>query len=305
MTGFTPFVRIHSLNTAGDFMSILNGAAPMSPALKVILMICVIASFSGCSPPQQSSTSAASSPGAVPAASDHSNDCNYPGTVDEWKHIVEGYEKPDQAPPAREWLASARTRLSCNPPSSPQFAQAQALIARLDTIEKTLPQRELAYRPSNHGTAATAAKESQWSYDHRDDDMAKGVIREASIISSNVLDFSFPYGGPQHARFYLRSHPRFGKNAILRIEKGQLLCPSYDGCSVLVRFDDEQARSFSASGSSDHSTETLFINGYPQFLAKLPKTKRLRVSATVYQEGTPTMDFDVSGFDPKQYAQEK
>src|SRR5512139_2186222 len=89
---------------------------------------------------------------------------------------------------------------------------------------------------------------SQWTYNRYEDEMKKGVAFEASVSSSNTVNFSFPYSGEQHATLILRTHPRYGKDLILRIEKGQFLCPSYDGCNVLVRFDDSEPLHFSATG---------------------------------------------------------
>lgn len=142
---------------------------------------------------------------------------------------------------------------------------------------------------------------SQWTYQHDEDAMKKGVVHEASVSSSNTVSFSFPYSGEQHATLTLRTHPRHGKDLILRIEKGQFLCPSYEGCNVLVRFDDHEPATFSAVGPADNSTEVIFIRNYSRFVEKMVKAKRVRISANVYQEGAPVFEFDVSGFDPAQY----
>lgn len=99
----------------------------------------------------------------------------------------------------------------------------------------------------------------------------------------------------------LRTHPRWGKHLMFRIEKGQLLCNSYDGCAVLVRFDDGKAERFSAIGPEDNSSEVLFIQNYGRFVEKMLKANRVRVAVSVFQEGNPTFEFDVSGFDVNKY----
>lgn len=86
---------------------------------------------------------------------------------------------------------------------------------------------------------------------------------------------------------------------IFGIERGQLLCPSYEGCTVLVRFDDGKPQSFSANPPSDQSSEMLFIEDYDSFVAKLRHAKQVRISPKVYQEGSVVFAFDVAGFDPK------
>ncbi len=155
-------------------------------------------------------------------------------------------------------------------------------------------------------TASAAASESnlpgsQWTYYQTDDDMGKGAVYTAHVSSTNTVEFSFPYSGEQHATLFLRTHPRWGKNLYFRIEKGQLLCNSYDGCNVLIRFDDGAAMNFSAIGPEDNSTEILFIQNYGRFVEKMLKAKRVRIAVNVYQEGAPTFEFDVSDFDLAKY----
>ncbi len=141
----------------------------------------------------------------------------------------------------------------------------------------------------------------QWWYNHDDDGMSRGKSHTARVVSVNTVDFGFPYGGEQHATLTLRTHPRFGRDVLFSIERGQLLCPSYDGCTVLVRFDDQAAQSFSANGPADNSTETLFISNYARFLAAMRKATRVRIAANVYQQGAPSFEFDVSGFSVASY----
>ena len=141
----------------------------------------------------------------------------------------------------------------------------------------------------------------QWSYDADADPMGKGSMHTAIVRSSNTFEFGFPYAGPQHATLTLRTHPRYGKDVILSLERGQFLCSSYEGCSVLVRFDDAAPQEFSAGGPADNSTEVLFIRNYSRFISQMQKAKRVRISASVYQEGNPVFEFDVSGFDLRRY----
>lgn len=142
---------------------------------------------------------------------------------------------------------------------------------------------------------------SQWTYAQANDDMGKGTVYTAFNSSTNTVEFDFPYSGEQHATLSLRTHPRWGKDMILKIEKGQLLCNSYDGCTVLVRFDDGKAQSFSAIGPEDNSSEVLFIQNYGRFVEKMLKAKRVRIAVSVFQQGNPTFEFDVSDFDTAKY----
>lgn len=149
--------------------------------------------------------------------------------------------------------------------------------------------------------ALPAAPGSQWMYFQSEDQMGKGTTYSATVQSSNTVTFDFPYSGAQHATLTLRTHPRYGKDIILRIERGQFLCGSYDGCDVLVRFDDGDALTFSAAEPSDNSTEVLFIRDYSRFVGRMLKAERVRISASVYQEGSPVFEFDVRGFSVARY----
>lgn len=146
---------------------------------------------------------------------------------------------------------------------------------------------------------------SQWFYHHNGDPMGKGVIHEARVSSSNAVNFGFPYSGTQHATLSLRTHPRHGKDVIFRIEKGQILCHSYEDCTLLVRFDDEPPTKYSAVGAADNSTETVFIRNYDKFTGKMLKAKRVRIAANIYQEGAPVFEFDVNSFDQGKYKASK
>lgn len=129
--------------------------------------------------------------------------------------------------------------------------------------------------------------------------MGKGEISTATVNSSNTISFEFPYNGPQKATLHIRKHPRYGKDVILSITKGQFLCSSVsDGCSVSVRFDDRKAERFSASEPSDNDSTAVFIKGYDRFVSALKKSKTVRIEATFFHEGNRVMEFNTEGFKP-------
>lgn len=142
---------------------------------------------------------------------------------------------------------------------------------------------------------------AQWEYDQYTDPMQDGTTFSAEVKSTNTVSFDFPYEGAQHARLQLRTHPRHGKDVILRIEQGQFLCNSFQDCNVLVRFDDQEPVRFSGIGAADNSTETVFIRNYQRFVASMLKAERVRISVEVYQEGAPVFEFDVSDFNDAKY----
>lgn len=167
------------------------------------------------------------------------------------------------------------------------------------------PNLDDAAKPAAESTPPPPVPEStvgdQWRYIQSDDPMSGKTSYSASVRSTNTVSFGFPYSGAQRATLTLRTHPRHGRDLIFAIERGQLLCRSYDGCTVLARFDDRQAIRYSAIGPSDNSTEVLFIRNYSGFAGEMLKAERVRISVEVYQQGSPVFEFDVSGFDVNRY----
>ena len=145
-------------------------------------------------------------------------------------------------------------------------------------------------------TPAEADDPVTWLYDERQDPMGRGAIKYALVVSTNAVTFDFPYGGPQEAILQLRTHPTYGKDVILRLFRAQFLCHTYDdSCRVTMRFDGGKPQSFSAVGPDDHSTSTLFIQGYDRIVPQLKKAKKLQVEAMFYRDGRRVFEFDVAG----------
>lgn len=152
--------------------------------------------------------------------------------------------------------------------------------------------------PAAQATAPQADQlpKTPWQYTSNPDSMGKGTVYYAANVSTNTLDFKFPYTGEQHATLTLRKHPRQGNDVLFSIERGQFVC-MIDRCSVLVRFDDGDSVRFNAVEPSDHSTTALFLTPFDKFYSRMQKAKRVRIQADFYQEGSRTLDFDVAGFE--------
>lgn len=133
-----------------------------------------------------------------------------------------------------------------------------------------------------------------WIYSQGNDSMSSGIIKEASIKSSNTFQFDFPYQGEQRATLVLRKHPRYGNDVILSIEKGQFMA-GVTGKIVHVRFDDNTPIKITAFGPDDHDSKILFLQGYKKIVERLKSTSKLRIESTVYNEGSRVFEFDVAG----------
>lgn len=167
-----------------------------------------------------------------------------------------------------------------------QMRSTKAVVARRRQEEKE------GQRKAEQAARERAEIEAKsWRLMTGQDAMTGKEIKQAWVSSRNTLAFDFPYGGEQHATLALRIHPQYGRDVILRIERGQFQC-GYDECSVKVRFDDGAVQDFPAGAPDDHSTETLFIQNYDRFVSQARKAREIRVQATFFQQGSQTMEFD-------------
>lgn len=148
--------------------------------------------------------------------------------------------------------------------------------------------------------AAPAPPLDPWTYGSTTDSMTGRPVHNALAESRNTVNFSFPYAGAQHATLRLRKHPRYGSDVIFAIERGQFGC-GYDGCQILVRFDDGAAERYTGNEPDDHSTTGVFISPAPRFMTRLRKAKVVRIESSFYQEGRQVFTFDVGGFDENKF----
>ncbi|MBF0438290.1 MAG: hypothetical protein HQL93_04125 [Magnetococcales bacterium] len=151
--------------------------------------------------------------------------------------------------------------------------------------------------PTGAGVPALVASPPQvsWRYDKNKDDMTSKDISYAITESLNKEDLHFPYGPGISGRLTLQQHPRNGKNVYIVLDNGQILCPSYDLCSISVRFDDHKPTKFSAIGPSDGSRKMVFIQNYAKFLGELKKSKKVMIELPMYQDGNRSWQFNVDG----------
>lgn len=127
--------------------------------------------------------------------------------------------------------------------------------------------------------------------------MTGHTVRYATMTSSNRIELDFPYAGPQTGTLTLRVHPQHGRDVIVQIERGQIQCTSYDGCTVGVRFDDEAPIQWQAMGPADNSSESVFLQNYPRFLKKVRAAKRVRVSLPLFRNGEQVLEFPLPELD--------
>jgi hypothetical protein len=181
-------------------------------------------------------------------------------------------------------------------PSAPsaQKATEQARAAALTPEQQAEEQKRRAQEVEAKQEQEALALGLRWQYDESSEKMGRGTVKEATVRSLNEIQFGFPYSGAQRGTLHLRIHPKYGKDVMISIEKGQFLCGIYD-CQVAVRFDNGKAQNFSAVAPADHSTTMLFIRGYDRFLAGARKAKKVYIEAQFFQQGMRVFEFAISG----------
>ena len=142
-------------------------------------------------------------------------------------------------------------------------------------------------------TASAAG--ASWEYESSRDEMTGKDITFARTRSVNSQDLHWPHGRGVTARLILRKHPRHGKDAIIILSAGQILCRSYEACNIVVRFDDKPPINMRAVGADDGDSKTIFLQGYDRFIRQLQTAGELRIEVPLYQDGNRLFKFEVSG----------
>ncbi|MGI8894412.1 MAG: PsiF family protein [Casimicrobiaceae bacterium] len=132
---------------------------------------------------------------------------------------------------------------------------------------------------------------AEWTYRQTIDEMTGKPVQEARITSDHSLNLDFPYRGPNFGHLIVRQRTPSALDVIVAIDKGQIICDHYSGCSVNVRFDDGPSVKFGVTGPADRSSTVLFINDAPRFIASAKKAKRILAQLVLYQAGNNVLTF--------------
>jgi len=163
-----------------------------------------------------------------------------------------------------------------------------------NTKPTTQPTTVSQNKNSEVNTVAPETKAENWRYEEKEDKINNSKYKIARCQSANTFDFKFPYSGSQHAYLVVRQNYDGTKDVLIRIEKGQFMT-SVLGGKALVRFDDNKPESYSLLPTNDGSTTVVFIKYADAFISALEKSKKIYFQTDIYQEGSPTMEFNVEG----------
>ncbi|OPC54798.1 hypothetical protein DSC47_08975 [Elizabethkingia miricola] len=137
-------------------------------------------------------------------------------------------------------------------------------------------------------------KKENWSYSDSEDKMEGTKQYFASSVSTNQVEFQFPYNGGSNLEIMVRNLSK--KNEVLlQVSKGQFMT-SFDGSSkAKVKFDSHTPESFSYNSAADGSHDVIFLNNSKTFLDKLKKSKKVMIELTFFNEGKTVFEFNTEG----------
>ncbi|TPG48087.1 zinc-ribbon domain-containing protein [Sphingomonas glacialis] len=179
--------------------------------------------------------------------------------------------------------------------SSPSVGTSEAanIMANADMIADNIDNAASAV--DEGAGKPTGAADGPWAYSTTEDKVRGSTTYYARTTSTNTIHQNPPYDSDTSMGMAVRKSRSDGTNVVLTISSGQMMCPSYEGCSGTVSFDGGPAQRIRFAGPADHSSETIFVEGAKSFIAKLKKAKKVVIEKTLYEAGNPQFEFDVRG----------
>lgn len=136
-----------------------------------------------------------------------------------------------------------------------------------------------------------------WRYDEDVDSMSDRKTLTACVNSTDTVNLDSPYE-PVTAALCIRNSPKFGFDVFFKLNgDGQILCDSYDGCTIKIRYGEAPAGRNGALTAADHSSNIIFLTGARNVAARLAKAKTTLMELTYYQAGSQTVSFPTAGLD--------
>jgi hypothetical protein len=202
-------------------------------------------------------------------------------------------------------LGAALALAGCSP--SPTSDDDAALVAGEGAADAAAEAAEKAAEAAADAADAAAAgvldtpaaAATGWNYTSRENAMGDGKTSEACVTSDNEVQLGWPYGNTK-ADLCLRNSKAFGKDAYVALHgDGQILCRSYESCTLRIRYGDGKAQSISGIGASDNSTNIVFIQNRSSLERNLKTADKTAIEIEFYQAGRQALVFPTKGFDWK------
>lgn len=158
-------------------------------------------------------------------------------------------------------------------------------------------EKSTAKDTSSATTTTTETKnkeESKWQYSEDVDEMTNEKSYFARCVSTNEIDFEFPYNGGSSFTLILRNKGKYNE-IILQVSKGQFMTSIMSSDYCRVKFDDGKTLNYTYNSSEDGSANIIFFDHSKDFLAKLRSAKKLMIEAPFFDAGRQIIYFDVEG----------
>lgn len=149
---------------------------------------------------------------------------------------------------------------------------------------------------TTQATESENVKPKNWQYETSKDEMRGIESKFATTVSTNTVDFDFPYNGGSKLILTLRKRGS-EVDVMVSITKGQILC-GIQNCEAAFKFDGGAVQSITMSEPDNHSSDMLFVSHdktESKIINQLKSSKKLVVEVPFYQEGRKQFTFDVSG----------
>lgn len=164
-----------------------------------------------------------------------------------------------------------------------------------------------ADRSVNTRTTTSSSSSSQinnseivknWQYETSKDEMRGIESKFATTISTNAVNFDFPYNGGSKLILTLRKRGA-EVDVMVAVSKGQILC-GIRNCETAFKFDNGVVQPITMSEPESHSSDLLFITydkTKSNTISQLKNSKKLVIEVPFYKEGKKQFTFNVSGLE--------
>jgi hypothetical protein len=137
-------------------------------------------------------------------------------------------------------------------------------------------------------------KKEVWSYSENVDKMTNQKKYYAEVISTNKIEFEFPYNGGSTFTIQIRNSGN-GNEASLRVSKGQFLPSIMNENTVKIKFDNNAAYDLNYGSEKTGKSDVIFLAMSDQFIQQMKTAKKLMIECEFFNEGKKIIDFDVEG----------
>lgn len=199
-------------------------------------------------------------------------------------------------------LAALVASGGCDSSALPKALDAQAKLGDVPAPAGSLPEVTVALKPTTRANAEQTGY--AWYVTSVKDPVGGSYTAAVERRSLTRLWFDVPDDGEQRASLALVLRDGRPTNLILSIERGRFVCAGErrdNVCALRVSIDDSAARLVRFAAPRRRPATDLHLVGGDdarRLLAAIAKAKRLRIQPTFQDEGSPEIEFALTGLDP-------